>query len=182
VNTHRPGYPLYSSWLASHSQCQNFRRFKTTRMRLLLAKQDEVSKLESELKAIDWDETAELFLGSMRLDKNAKRKDVMCKLDVAIKEYDELLLRSRDILNMPDSSIHNLHVMDTWLRTTGCIARSEFEYVKAEDWDIVNICGIGHAVRRDDSLLTTRITNALGELRKNWKMVCICPTRSFAGC
>ncbi|OCK98030.1 uncharacterized protein K441DRAFT_674686 [Cenococcum geophilum 1.58] len=139
---------------------QNFRRFRTTRMRMLLAKQDEISKLESQLHAIDQDEPAELFLGSMRLDKNPNRKDVL----------DDFLLRTKEILNVPDSTIGNLNAMDIWLSNTGCIARSETEYVKADDWDLLSLCSVGEPIYNDHSILANRIKNAIGEFRRRQRL------------
>lgn len=170
IERYRPGYPLYSSWLARHPDYQNFRRFRTTRMRMLLAKQDEISKLESQLHAIDQDEPAELFLGSMRLDKNPNRKDVLGRLDTAFKEYDDFLLRTKEILNVPDSTIGNLNAMDIWLSNTGCIARSETEYVKADDWDLLSLCSVGEPIYNDHSILANRIKNAIGEFRRRQRL------------
>lgn len=84
---YRSGYPLYSSFLARHSEYQNFRRFRTLRMRMLLLKQDKIVRLEEELNQIDRDEQSELFLGSTRRDKNAKREDVLLRLDEAFSQY-----------------------------------------------------------------------------------------------
>ncbi|ORY15932.1 hypothetical protein BCR34DRAFT_557864 [Clohesyomyces aquaticus] len=165
ITSTRPGYPLYSSWLALHPEYQNFRRFRTSRMRLLLAKQDAVSQLEVELRDLDRNEEAELFLGSMRLDRNAVRQSVLQKLDAAFKDYDDFLLRSTQILRMPETRFEDLVATDVWLNSTGCISRTESAYLKAENWDLVNLCGIGESVSRDHSLLTTRVTQAIGQLR-----------------
>jgi hypothetical protein len=52
VEKHPSGYPLYASFLARHSEFQHFRRFRKTRMHMLLLKQDVISKLEKQLNKI----------------------------------------------------------------------------------------------------------------------------------
>lgn len=54
---------------------------------MLLLKQDQITKLEEELNQIDKDEQSELFLGCIRRDKNAKRADVLQRLDEAFSQY-----------------------------------------------------------------------------------------------
>jgi hypothetical protein len=68
-------------------ELQNFRRFRRARTRLLLLKQDRVVQLEEQLDKIDRDEVAGLFLGNARRDANASRKEVLSKLDEAVKDY-----------------------------------------------------------------------------------------------
>ena len=57
------------------------------RMRLQLLKQDEVSRLEEELNAVDRCEKRELFLGSCRRDTNQDRLAVVTRLEKALAEY-----------------------------------------------------------------------------------------------
>ena len=57
------------------------------RMRLQLLKQDEVSRLEKELNAVDRCEKRELFLGSCRGDTNQDRLAVLTRLEKALAEY-----------------------------------------------------------------------------------------------
>jgi hypothetical protein len=56
-------------------------------MRMLLLKQDEISKLEARLDKLDEAEKSELFLGSCRFDKNEERKQVFRQLDDALAVY-----------------------------------------------------------------------------------------------
>lgn len=58
-------------------------------MWLLLIKQDKLTLLEQELLRTDQAEDAELFLGSVRRDKNAQRKEVLGRLEAALKDYGE---------------------------------------------------------------------------------------------
>lgn len=56
-------------------------------MRLLLTKQDCVAQLEKKLDDVDGAEQSELFLGSMRRDRNGERTQVLRDLDKALAEY-----------------------------------------------------------------------------------------------
>jgi hypothetical protein len=84
---YRDGYPLYASFLGRHNEFQNYRRFRALRMRMLLLKQDKISRLEEDMNSIDQAEQSELFLGSVRRDRNIERKDVMARLDEAFSAY-----------------------------------------------------------------------------------------------
>lgn len=87
VDRHRPGYPRYSALLSTHPSFHNFRRFTRLRMRLLLQKQDEVSRLEEKLDNIDAQETHHIFLGCMRRDINPERLRLFQELKVVLAEY-----------------------------------------------------------------------------------------------
>lgn len=86
---YRPGYPLFSSFLGQYPEMQSFRRFGTVRMRLVLAQQDKITLLEQELSEIDKSEDRELWLGSMRRDKNGRRTDVLGQMNQELKLYGE---------------------------------------------------------------------------------------------
>lgn len=81
------GYPSYSSLLGHYSKFQTFRRFRNVRMRMILLKQDQISRLEEELNEVDQAEAVELYLGSCRRDQNHKREDVLRRLDEAFSAY-----------------------------------------------------------------------------------------------
>lgn len=49
--------------------------------------------LERELDDIDIAETRELFLGNQRRDRNQKRQDIIERINVALSDYGEALLR-----------------------------------------------------------------------------------------
>lgn len=57
------------------------------RNRLLLEKQDALSRLEQRLEEIDTNEQRVLFLGSLRRDSNAERRQVMAEIDRALADY-----------------------------------------------------------------------------------------------
>jgi hypothetical protein len=57
------------------------------RARLLLLKQDKLSRLEQQLEKIDTDERAPLFLGSSRDDTNEERSSTLSEIDRALADY-----------------------------------------------------------------------------------------------
>lgn len=87
AGTYRKGYSQLSSLIGDIPEFQNFRRFRRTRARLMLRKQDLVVQLENKLDHIDNAEQSELFLGSMRKDENEERKHILQELDEALKDY-----------------------------------------------------------------------------------------------
>jgi hypothetical protein len=97
----RSGYPLYSSILSHTPELQCFRRFGEVRMRILLMKQDDVTLLEQELFEVDRVEKATLFLGSKRLDRNKKRKDILGKLETALADYGKRREISFELIFLP---------------------------------------------------------------------------------
>lgn len=66
---------------------QNFRRFGAVRMRLLLARQDEISCLEAELIRVDREEPKEILLATLRGDTNCERKQLLARLESKLEEY-----------------------------------------------------------------------------------------------
>lgn len=58
-------------------------------MRLLLLKQDELSQLEEQLENIDAEDekSCPAFLGNRREDENEERKEVLKKIDSALRDY-----------------------------------------------------------------------------------------------
>lgn len=60
-------------------------------MRLLLQKQDEVSRLEETLDEVDSKEQREIFLGCMRRDVNPERLQILQQLKTALAEYGKIV-------------------------------------------------------------------------------------------
>jgi len=56
-------------------------------MRLLLLKQDRITKLESELSVLDVEEVNPMFLGTLRGDLNEERRAKLDELDTKLAEY-----------------------------------------------------------------------------------------------
>jgi hypothetical protein len=86
VEDYPAGIPRFASLIGSHPAFNVCRRFSTVRARLLLLKQDKVSRLEKNLMDADANETRLLFLGSSRRDTNSTRLGILTELDAALKD------------------------------------------------------------------------------------------------
>jgi hypothetical protein len=84
-----PGYPQFTALIGSHATFNVARRFNVVRARLLLIKQQKVETLEKQLRELDLNESQELYLGSLRADKNAERIRILEELDTALASYGE---------------------------------------------------------------------------------------------
>lgn len=84
------GYPKFTALMNLHPAFQNFRRFSRARLRLMLLKQDEISRLETSLDEIDRHEQRKLFLRSVRKDENNERQTILSKMQRSISEYGKI--------------------------------------------------------------------------------------------
>jgi hypothetical protein len=165
VDKFRPGYPRYTALLSAHSSFHNFRAFKRLRLRLLLAKQDEIAVLETRLDEIDAAEQRSLFLGCMRRDANIDRQQVLQSIKLAMSEYgkaklgahmlrmhlsnnkitvttDVMIAQYRDTTSLPAASKREVQNLQNWVDGTGCLDRSESSYLQYSD-DLVNLANSG---------------------------------------
>lgn len=85
------GYRGYSSYLASETDFQIFRRFKTSSVRVILKLQDKVAELEDELESLDKEherrECEDVNNGTLRDDDVEGRDELLGKLKLALDEY-----------------------------------------------------------------------------------------------
>ncbi|RWA07041.1 hypothetical protein EKO27_g8068 [Xylaria grammica] len=117
VDKFRPGYPRYAALLSTHSSFHNFRAFNRIRLRLLLAKQDEIAVLEQSLDDIDAAEQRDLFLGY------------------------GMIAQYRGTMSLPAASKREIDNLQNWINGTGSLDRSESSYLQYAD--LVNISGSG---------------------------------------
>ncbi|KAI0198128.1 hypothetical protein F4808DRAFT_452216 [Astrocystis sublimbata] len=142
VDKFRPGYPRYAALLNSHNSFHNFRAFRRLRLRLLLAKQDEISVLESRLDEIDSAEQRVLFLGCMRRDTNVDRQQALQNIKLAISEYDGMMSQYRATTSLPAASQREVQNLQNWIDGTGCLDRSESSYLQYSG-DLVSLSSSG---------------------------------------
>ncbi|KAI0471818.1 hypothetical protein GGR56DRAFT_93493 [Xylariaceae sp. FL0804] len=138
VDRFRPGYPRFTALLSSHSAFQNIRRFKRTRLRLLLVKQYETSVLEQELDELDRTEDRDLVLGCIQRDVNTKRHDAIQRLNKTLTEYDDMVERTRRMLSLPDPQPGEIQDVKDWVEATGYISRDEMAYLDVQG-DLANL-------------------------------------------
>ena len=87
VEDYPQGYPHFCALIGAHPAFSLCRKFIIPRTHLLLVKQDRVSVLEKQLRDLDQEEQKVLSLGSLRRDCNQRRKELLVKLDHALKDY-----------------------------------------------------------------------------------------------
>ncbi|KAJ2990470.1 hypothetical protein NUW58_g2934 [Xylaria curta] len=142
VDNFRAGYPRYTALLSTHPSFHNFRAFKRLRLRLLLAKQDEIVVLENKLDEIDAAEQRAVFLGCMRRDANTARQGVLRDAKLAMSEYDDMIVQYRHTMALPASSQREVQNLRNWIGGTGSLDRSESSYLQYSS-DLVNLSGSG---------------------------------------
>ncbi|KAI4194486.1 MAG: hypothetical protein LQ350_007737 [Teloschistes chrysophthalmus] len=165
VEDHRPGYPQFAAFIASHPSFHVFRRFCRVRARLLLIKQDELSLLEGQLDEIDAREDKDLFLGNRRRDKNSERKEILSKLEQNLASYDAMLEHNHSIFASEVPRKREVENVRNWLDNKASVARDETAYLfKTQDLMTVQSS-------RDETLsrltpLTERFVSVLCRLLK----------------
>ncbi|KAJ2992672.1 hypothetical protein NUW58_g2091 [Xylaria curta] len=170
VDEFRSGYPKYVALLSTHTSFHNFRAFKRLRLRLLLAKQDEISVLEKQLDEIDAAENRELFLGCMRRDANVDRQSTLLKIKLSMSEYDDMIAQYRGTTSLPNASGREVQNLQNWIDATSSLDRSESSYLQHK-YDLVNIASSGDT--------STAYTEAAVEECVYWIEVLL--TRVFPG-
>jgi len=129
VEEYASGYPRFTALLSTSNSFLICRRFSRLRARLLLLKQDRLSKLETRLDQIDQTETSLLFLGSIRRDRNVDRASVVAEIDSYLHDYDEFVVRSSQMLKLDFASSRDVTSLTNWLDGNGCVAREEAAYL-----------------------------------------------------
>lgn len=84
------GYPRLTHEISDDSSLQVFRRFKRARIRVILAKQAHIMKLEKDLDRIDTvdeDQGLHEYLRSFQDDRNLRRKFKIRELERALTQY-----------------------------------------------------------------------------------------------
>ncbi|KAK1992551.1 hypothetical protein LX36DRAFT_694201 [Colletotrichum falcatum] len=142
IEDYRPGYPRYTALVAAHDSYFLCRRFNKVRARLLLLKQDRLVALEERLDEIDHQETSSLFLGKSRSDGNQERILLLSELDSCLADYDQLIDRTRRVLNLGPAQKRDLASLQNWMEGNGCIARAESAYLTQER-DLMSLAPVG---------------------------------------
>ncbi|KAL9479977.1 hypothetical protein ACSS6W_004763 [Trichoderma asperelloides] len=135
VNDFPQGYPRYSALLNSDKSFQVWRRFSTLRTRLLLLKQDELSRLEEQLENIDAEDERSfpIFLGNNREDNNQDRKEILKKIDIALNDYDSFLKRQYRTFNLEPSRDRAISSLRNWHDNNKSLASEEIKYLNRRD-------------------------------------------------
>ncbi|KAH7017220.1 hypothetical protein EDB80DRAFT_704407 [Ilyonectria destructans] len=129
IEDYRAGYPRFTALISSHSNFFVFRRFDKLRARLLLLKQDRLSILEKSLDDVDHSETAPIFLGRSRCDRNAERASLLREIDDGLADYDRFVERSNRVMSFGSAQMRDVGSLQNWLNSSGCLDREEGAYL-----------------------------------------------------
>ncbi|GFG20206.1 hypothetical protein IFM5058_10512 [Aspergillus udagawae] len=129
IEDYPSGYPRFSALIAADDSFRIFRRFSNLRYRLLLLKQNSISTLEEQLQQLDRDETATIFLGSARRDRNQERINLLSKISNELSQYDEMIERNARIARFIAAKPRDIASLQNWTIGTGCISREDTEYL-----------------------------------------------------
>ncbi|KAK4210288.1 hypothetical protein QBC37DRAFT_322470 [Rhypophila decipiens] len=159
------GYPRFTALIAAYEPYFTCRRFDRLRARLLLLKQDKLSRLEEQLDELDRTESYLLYLGVSRVDKNPQRLAVLSEIDSCLADYDDFIARSRRMLSLEKAQKRNVNSLQNWLDGTGCVDKDETIYLQ-HDHELVSLAaGQDGATLHLESWLEDIIIHVFGRCR-----------------
>ncbi|KAK3061281.1 hypothetical protein LTS18_006614, partial [Coniosporium uncinatum] len=142
INDFPQGYPRLAAFASSDTNTRLFRRFTYVRVRLLFDLQGEILELEEQLPEqdnadalpdADGKRPHAFRLTSRRWDLgtsgNAKRREILTKLNTSLKEYDELLLREQQILSLPRPHYHSFRSVFNYIWKEKPLREEERRYI-----------------------------------------------------
>ncbi|KAK0644315.1 hypothetical protein B0T16DRAFT_305298, partial [Cercophora newfieldiana] len=138
VESYPAGYPQYSALISSSDSFFVFRSFQRLRARLLLAKQDELNLLETELDNMDSAETSPFFLGTFRGNRNSARTSLLSSIQRKLTEYDSFVKQCRQMMSYSRANARDLASLRNWLEEAGCLSEEETVYLEREN-DLVSL-------------------------------------------
>jgi hypothetical protein len=145
------GYPQFTALLSTHPYFHIFRKFSHLRTRSLLNKQDELARLEEQLRELDDGDACPLFRGSFRRDRNTHRTQLFGEINRQLGEYgeqglhsvlsdndeltrpDDLVDRTERALKRPAAMERDINNVQNWIQATGQIPREEAAYLWSSD-------------------------------------------------
>ncbi|KAI9870987.1 MAG: hypothetical protein M1830_003554 [Pleopsidium flavum] len=151
------GYPRLAAYINSDVNFSMYRRFGTLRNRVLLHRQDELSKLEKRLKQLDVRDNLErnTRIRSIKYDgeKDNQRIELVEEIDRKLEHYgiDEMLLREQKLKSMGPPTKRNHRSLFNWIWNLKPLVASETDFIFQED-DFVTL-----ADGQDDSWFDGRV-------------------------
>ncbi|KAI1204900.1 uncharacterized protein F4807DRAFT_445525 [Annulohypoxylon truncatum] len=167
IEEYRPGYPRYTALLSSYPSWFIFRRFDKLRARLLLLKQDRLSRLEQQLEQIDQQETSPLFLGVSRCDRNADRLSTLSEIEAALIDYDQLIEHTNRILNLQLTERRDIESLQNWVDATGCLSKDETAYLSYPNELVCLVPVLDSVARQFETWVEDKLVRYLHCFRRN---------------
>ncbi|KXS94827.1 hypothetical protein AC578_3654 [Pseudocercospora eumusae] len=137
------GYPGFSRFVASSTDCFALRKFSDLNVRVLLKLQNDIVKLEDKLMKMDARsmsiDSGQGGCGSFRLDESTPRGKVLDAIAEKIKDYNERLNQYLLLQDRPTASKEQLRNLRTWLENyPNAIEKKEQKFLEDEyDKDLI---------------------------------------------
>jgi hypothetical protein len=145
------GYPRLGSFLSSEANFSLYRGFSYLHSRVLLELQAEIASLEQELDELDDIDNDpqcgdKKRLKSRQYDSNRPRPDdsyrsrqaIFAELRVKLVEYDELLIKARDLQGFQKPSARDYKSVRTWFWNLKPLVENDAAFIKKKE-DIVTL-------------------------------------------
>jgi hypothetical protein len=132
------GYPRLAAFQESDPSFRMCRQFGYLHTRILLYRQAEIQELEKKLQALDdadWSGSAQSrkCLQSRKRDDaqpGAPRRELLFQIDEKLKEYDELVERTRRLSTVPKPSARNFASLYNFIYNKSALVNSECGFMK----------------------------------------------------
>lgn len=120
------------------------RRFGFLHTRVLLYRQDELRELEDQLVRLDAEdaESEDPILTSRVLDdaqEGSFRKGLIQEIDDKLKEYDELVMRCKDLASLRRTTSRDYNSLANWMYNEKPLSKEESEFIDSKE-DFIALC------------------------------------------
>jgi hypothetical protein len=137
------GFPRLAAFQSSEANFSLYRSFSYLHSRILLDLQDEITCLEKELDRVDWDDHDEnpARLQSRETDVAAaanetgqrNRRVILKELRVKLMEYDEVLIKARELEAFQKPSDRNYRSVRRYHHNTKPLMDSEMDSIRSQE-------------------------------------------------
>lgn len=144
------GYPRLAAFLSSETSFSLYRGFSYAHSRVLLDLQAQITQLERELDRLDLFDSENGDDGDRRLRSRATdivrqrsdglrpRKEILHDLQEKLGEYDELLIKAREIASFQHPSARDYASVRKWFHNNKPLVEREAQFITHKE-DIISI-------------------------------------------
>lgn len=144
------GYPRLAAFLSSESSFSLYRSFSYAHSRVLLDLQAQVAQLERELDRLDLLDSQNGDDGNLRLSSKARddrgprdddqrpRAEVLRELREKLSEYDEMLIKARELASFQHPSGRDYRSVRTWFYNVEPLVEKESEFIYRKE-DVISL-------------------------------------------
>jgi hypothetical protein len=138
------GFPRLAAFQSSEANFSLYRSFSYLHSRILLDLQDEITCLEKELDEVDWDDhdenparlrSRETDVAAAANDEPGKRnrRVILKELRVKLMEYDEVLIKARELEAFQKPSDRNYRSVRRYHHNTKPLMDSEMDSIRSQE-------------------------------------------------